>query len=175
MLLSGYRKEIFRPDCNPNFQSVHCIAHLDQDISAVLPYLNTELGGFTYIEDPPAVTFKVHGKLVTVYGDRIAVNALRDEEEAERVLIWLQSEINRCWENRNSIKPSTKGHHGPQVIEILRLLPRTNCGDCGQATCMLFANLVAEGGKGPSDCPEMDEKNRKALEIYLCKFPRPSW
>ena len=36
MLLS-YRKEIFRPECNSTFQSLHCIARLDQDIGEVLP------------------------------------------------------------------------------------------------------------------------------------------
>ena len=46
MLLKTYQKEIFRPECNPDFESLHCIAYLDQDISAVLPYLNAELGGF---------------------------------------------------------------------------------------------------------------------------------
>lgn len=45
MLLSGYTKEIFRPECNPGFDSVHCIARLNEDISAVLPYLNAVLGG----------------------------------------------------------------------------------------------------------------------------------
>ena len=48
MLLKSYRKEIFRPECNPGFKSVHCIAHLDQNISAVLPYLNAVLGGFKF-------------------------------------------------------------------------------------------------------------------------------
>ena len=46
MLLISYEKEIFRPKCNPGFESVHCIAHLDQDIGEALPYLNAELGGF---------------------------------------------------------------------------------------------------------------------------------
>ena len=45
MFLKGYRKEIFRPECNPTFQSVHCIARLETDISEVLPYLNAVLGG----------------------------------------------------------------------------------------------------------------------------------
>ena len=44
MLLKGYTKEIFRPECNPSFQSLHCIAHLDQDVSEALPYLNAVLG-----------------------------------------------------------------------------------------------------------------------------------
>jgi len=36
MLLRGYTKEIFRAKCNPGFQSLHCIAHLQEDISEVL-------------------------------------------------------------------------------------------------------------------------------------------
>ena len=41
MLLKGYRTEIFRPEQNPQFESLHCIAHLAQDISDVLPHLNS--------------------------------------------------------------------------------------------------------------------------------------
>ena len=43
--ISGYQKEIFRPECNPAFQAVHCIAYLEGDIRAVLPYLDTVMGG----------------------------------------------------------------------------------------------------------------------------------
>ena len=53
MLLKGYREEISRPACNNSFQSLHCIAYLDDDIGDALPYLNTVLGGDTYIKDPP--------------------------------------------------------------------------------------------------------------------------
>jgi len=52
MLLKGYRKEIFRPKCNPSFQFLHCIAHLDQGITEVLPCLNSVLGGFEYLKEP---------------------------------------------------------------------------------------------------------------------------
>ena len=37
MLLKGYRKEFVRPVCRPDAESVHVIAHLDQDIGEVLP------------------------------------------------------------------------------------------------------------------------------------------
>ena len=56
MLFKHYTKEIFRPECNPNFQSVHCIARLAEDIREVLPYLNAVLGGFSYTKEPPSVT-----------------------------------------------------------------------------------------------------------------------
>jgi ArsR family metal-binding transcriptional regulator len=94
MLLNGYRKEIFRAKCNPSFQSVHCFAHLREDIRKVLPYLNTVLGGSGYTDDPPSVTFQLHGRLITVHPNKIAINALKDEGEADKVLEWLKLQIN---------------------------------------------------------------------------------
>ena len=170
MLLEGYRLEIFRPECNPNFQSLHCLAHLDQDVRDALPYLNAELGGFEYFMEPPAVTFRTHGKIITVHPRQIAVNALRDGDEAVKIVEWLRREINDVWERRAEITPRYMGTPRPKVFEILKLLPRTNCRDCGQATCMVFAVLVAEGAKGGEDCLGMEEDKRKALEEYMRRF-----
>jgi len=170
MLLKSYTKEIFRPECNPSFESVHCIAHLGEDITEVLPYLNATLGGFEYLKDPPAVTFRVHGKIITVHPTQIAVNALRDEEEAEKILQWLQREINEAWEKRDEIKPKYEGLPKPKLLEILKLLPKTNCRECGEATCMVFAARITEGAKGPEQCPPLSEENRTKIEQYMRKF-----
>ena len=62
MLLEGYTKRIFRAECNPQFESLHCIASLDQDVSDALPYLNAVLGGFEYLKNPPAVVFRSRGR-----------------------------------------------------------------------------------------------------------------
>jgi ArsR family metal-binding transcriptional regulator len=170
MLLKDYRLEIFNNVCMPGAMSVQCIARLEQDVSAALPYLNTVLGGFEYVEDPPAVTFKVHGKLITVHGRKIAANALQDEEEARKIIEWLKREINQAWENRNHIPPSTKGAPRPKIIELLKRLPKTNCRECGEPTCMVFATRLAEGVRETDDCPAIDEENRRQLEIYLGRF-----
>jgi ArsR family metal-binding transcriptional regulator len=170
MLLKKYSKEIFRPECNPGFESVHCIAHLDQNIEPVLPYLNAVLGGFEYLKDPPAVIFRSQGKLITVHGSKIAINALRDEAEADKILKWLKGEINDAWENRNEIEPSYDGAPKPKLIEILKLLPKTNCKECGQPTCMVFAARMAEGIKGVEACPGLDQENREKLEEYMLQF-----
>ena len=170
MLLKRYSKEIFRPECNPSFESVHCIAHLEQDISEVLPYLNAILGGFDYLKDPPAVVFRSQGKLITVHGDKIAINALRGEAEADKILAWLQREINYAWENRKSIEPSYEGTPKPKLIEILKLLPKTNCKQCSLPTCMVFAARVAEGAKNTDDCPPMDSGKKQRLEEYMSQF-----
>jgi ArsR family metal-binding transcriptional regulator len=170
MLLNGYRPEIFKPTCNSFFQSLHCIAYLDEDVGDALPYLNAMLGGDTYIKDPPSVTFALHGKLVTVHRDKIAVNALRDEAEARSILEWLKKEINDAWENRASIVPKYEGAKKPHPLTIYKLLPHTNCRVCGQPTCMAFAVLAAKGGRGARDCAPMNDGERAKLEEYLAEF-----
>lgn len=170
MLLKSYTKEIFRPECNPSFQSLHCIAHLDQDVREALPYLNSVLGGFEYMKDPPAVTFRVHGKIITVHPREIAVNALRDEEEADKILEWLRREINEAWDKRAEIEPRYEGAPKPKILEILKLLPKTNCRQCGETTCMVFSTKVAEGVKGPEDCPPLEEEKGAKLREYMSQF-----
>ncbi len=170
MLLKSYSKEIFRPECNPGFESVHCIAHLDQDISEVLPYLNAVLGGFDYLKDPPAVIFRSQGKLITVHANKIAINALRDEAEADKILNWLKREINEAWGNRENIEPSCEVAPKPKLIVILKLLPKTNCKECGVPTCMVFAARMTEGVKGPEDCPPLGAENKQRLEEYMNQF-----
>lgn len=170
MLLKGYRKEISRPACNNTFQSLHCVAHLDEDIGVVLPYLNAVLGGDLYIKDPPSVTFKSQGKLITVHARKIAVNALRDEAEAHHIIEWLKKEINDAWESRDKIVPKFDGRAKPHLLEIYKRLPKTNCRKCGQLTCMMFAFLASEGMKGYEQCPALGLENRKKLQEYLSRF-----
>ncbi len=170
MLLETYTKDIFRPECNSSFESLHCIAHLGQDITDALPYLNSSLGGFEYFKDSPAVTFKVHGKLITVHPDKIAVNALKDEDEAVKILEWMKNEINDAWEKRNDIEPSYEGMGKPKVFEILKLLPKTNCRQCGEPTCMVFAARIAEGAKGAEQCKPLKDGEEQKLNKYMSRF-----
>ncbi len=170
MLLSSYTKEFVRPECRPEAQSVHLVAHLDQDISEVIPFLNAALGGFQYIKDPPSVSFRLHGKLIAIHSRKICVNALKDQAEGEKIVEWLKQEINDTWERRGEIQPRFESTPKPKVIEILRMLPKTNCRECGFATCMVFAAQVAEGGRGANDCPALSTDSREKLENYLEEF-----
>lgn len=170
MLLSGYDKQIFRPTCNSQFKSLHCIARLNEDVSAALPYLNAELGGTQYLSDPPEVMFYHNGRIIKVGAKEIAINALKDEQEADKILMWLQDQINRVWQKRDEITPCREGAKRPQLIEILKRLPKTNCRKCGQPTCMVFAAQVASGGRGADNCPELAGTERAELQAYLAPF-----
>lgn len=170
MLLKGYQVDIFKPECNSFFETLHCIARLDEDVGEALPYLNAVLGGDSYIKSPPSVTFKSNGKLITVHAKKIAINALKDETEARHILEMLKKELNEAWENRATIQPKYDGIGKPHIIEIYKLLPKSNCRQCGQPTCMMFASQATEGAKGAEDCPPLTFHDKERLREYLGKF-----
>jgi len=170
MILSGYQMEIFRPKCNSCFESVHCIARLNEDIGDALPYLNAVLGGTQYFNDPPELMFHHHGRIIKVGSKEIAINALHDESEAKRILSWLMNEINQVWEDRSTITPSYTERKLPKLIDILRMLPKMNCRKCGQPTCLVFAVQMREGGKGADQCPELSKGDREKLSKYMDGF-----
>jgi len=41
-------------------------------------------------------------------------------------------------------------------VDILKLLPRTNCRDCHEATCLAFAAAVFKGQRQLSECPYLE-------------------
>ena len=48
-------------------------------------------------------------------------------------------------------------------IEIYKLLPKTNCGDCNFPTCMAFAMQVAAKKVPLDQCPHISEEAKRAL------------
>jgi acetyl-CoA decarbonylase/synthase complex subunit gamma len=48
-------------------------------------------------------------------------------------------------------------------IEIFKLLPKTNCGECGVPTCLAFAMSLAAGKTELSKCPHVSEEAKAKL------------
>lgn len=51
----------------------------------------------------------------------------------------------------------------PTGIEIFKLLPKTNCGECGVPTCLAFAMSLAAGKAELSKCPYVSEETKATL------------
>ena len=51
--------------------------------------------------------------------------------------------------------------------EIMKKLPKTNCKECGYATCFAFAMKLATGGAKLEDCPHLDPQVRAELEAAM--------
>ncbi len=49
-------------------------------------------------------------------------------------------------------------------LEIYKLLPQTNCKECGFPTCLAFAMKLAQKGTELSKCPYVTDETRAALD-----------
>ena len=58
-------------------------------------------------------------------------------------------------------------------IEIFKLLPNTNCQECGVPTCMAFAMKLAAGQAELDSCPYVSEESRAKLEEASAPPIRP--
>lgn len=48
-------------------------------------------------------------------------------------------------------------------LEIYKLLPQTNCGDCGVPTCLAFAMKVASKQSSLEECPHVSDEAKETL------------
>ncbi len=58
-------------------------------------------------------------------------------------------------------------------IEIFKLLPKTNCGECGVPTCLAFAMSLAAGKAELSACPYVTDEAKEKLEEASAPPIRP--
>ena len=49
------------------------------------------------------------------------------------------------------------------ALEIYKLLPKTNCRECGFSTCLAFAMQIAAGKAGIDQCPPASDEARETL------------
>jgi len=167
--------EIFRPKMDSIRERLHIIATLEDDISPAFPYINAELGGWDYDSKNQVLLLKLSdGKWITLHAKEIAIRGARDIEESQSLLEWIKNQINDIYTRRDLIAPRFTSQAALKVIEILKLLPMTNCKVCGYATCMAYATALREGEVGLKDCkPLWEEKyreKREKLQAYLESF-----
>jgi len=172
MLLCNYILKMVLSDCNPSSQKVNAIADLSEDISEVLPYLNTILKGIQYDEAEKVLVVKKGGRLITFRPTQIALTKLEDENEARVVMEELKQILNKTFANREQIKPTYTSRSIPRPLDIFKLLPGKNCKECGEATCMAFALRLINDEVEWKQCPLLLTKEFEANRLKLSEiFP----
>jgi len=144
MLLREYKFQLFAPKCNPSAEYVNCLAALRDDVREVFPYLNATLKACQYNPEAPFLRFRHEGHVIALRPRQAAVSKLADAEEARRMLEWVKDLINETWEHRAEITPSERRAASLTALQLYKLLPGTNCGKCGEPTCLAFAVKLAE-------------------------------
>lgn len=174
MLLNEYKLRIVLPECNFSAEKVNALVALSEDIGEILPYLNSVLKGLHYIDKHKILTVKRGGRLITFRPREIAVTKLEDEKEARAVMEELKEIINETYQNRNKIEPDYTTAKELKSSDVLKLLPGTNCKECGERTCFAFSFKLIRHEVEISKCKPLFsgkyEEKREALLKLLEAF-----
>ncbi|MEI6633710.1 MAG: (Fe-S)-binding protein [Chlamydiota bacterium] len=139
-LIRGYDMKLATPDCLPNAEHYRASVTLREEITEALPYLNAELEGAEYHHDTKVLLWNSGGKKYAFRPREIAIAPVHDREEAEKLVLSIVHTVNEIWTRKDNIIPSFEGKKPlPNVLDIYKLLPRTNCRECGYLSCMAFA------------------------------------
>jgi ArsR family metal-binding transcriptional regulator len=175
MLIETYDLEVFTPPCEPGAERYAARARMTVDISEVLPYLNATLRGAFYLPEASALTWKKGGHNIAFHAYEIATSNVEDRQGAEKELKGLVDLVNRTWERRAEIAPDTSTRQRPTPMALFKLLPQTNCKQCGEPTCFTFALKLAASQRKLADCPPLFEpayaEKLAALEEIVIEAP----
>ncbi|MDR3165674.1 MAG: hypothetical protein LBU13_08855 [Synergistaceae bacterium] len=137
------------------------------DLSAILPYLNAIFKSADYNREADSLTF-IHGIIeFSLIKDQINIKKFANRTELHELLDWMRELINDIWESRLELTPMYAARRRLPVINIFSLLPGTNCGKCGEKSCMAFAARLNKLEVKVDGCPALDMTGRNKLGIYF--------
>lgn len=135
--------------------STSMIAHfkLNNDIAQLFPYIHALSEDAALYAKPIYIKFMLDEFLCALYPDSGAAAPFNDKRHAMAFMDRLIEFLNDIQSRMDSIEPDHRSYRPVSVLDIMRLLPRTNCGDCGYDTCMVFAVAVSRKEILPDLCP----------------------
>jgi ArsR family metal-binding transcriptional regulator len=145
-------------------------SEFDRDVSEIFPYLNAVLPGAIYHHAGKTLTLRREGRLVTLHARRLAAAKVRDLDDARALADWILETINDCDRRRLEIDPDFRRRDRLTVLDLVKLLPGTNCRKCGLATCLAFAAALSEERVSALACADLflepyREKRRELLAL----------
>jgi ArsR family metal-binding transcriptional regulator len=144
----------------------------DRPLSEVIPYLATLPGVIAYNPETLTLTFRRPSGFMTLYPDKVYITQIINADEGLELLAALKEAVNAVWEQRSSLIAVTAGKRAPRHLDIWELLPRSNCRQCGEATCLAFAVGLLQHKRSLNECPPMMDnpasaERRATLEAML--------
>ncbi len=141
-------------------------------LTEVLPYLATLPNVIAYNPEAPSLTLRRRPGLITLQRERVSITQVGDTSEGLELLAALTEAINATWEHRAELVAVTVRRRAPRPLDVWTLLPRTNCGMCGEPTCMAFAFALLQQrcrleSCGPLRAETVTDDQRRALEAMV--------
>jgi ArsR family metal-binding transcriptional regulator len=123
-----------------------------RSLSDALPYLATLPGVIAWNPHALTLTFRRQPGFMTLYPEKVYITQVKNTEEGLALLDALKDAVNAVWEKRAELVAVSTQKSAPRHLDIWELLPRTNCKQCGEATCLAFAVALLQEKQTLEEC-----------------------
>jgi cysteine desulfurase family protein len=155
--------------CFSDGSRVRVVASLPRNITELFPYLNAVLRG-DFNNEGMFFTFSYGGRPIVLQAQRVTVGKTEDLATAEEILDAVLRIINKVAAQRKSIVPTTKPQIQLSPFAVYQHLPRTNCKECGELTCLAFAAGVIQGQHTLEQCSQLKEEGNAVIQEKLADY-----
>lgn len=123
------------------------------DISPLFPFINAVAEKPTYFDNPHYITFRFNGYRCALYPENGVLSIVENQDHAIAAIEKLMEFLNDIHSRKDSIRPDQKKFKNVPALNIYKLLPKTNCKECGFPTCMSFAGALGKSEIAFEKCP----------------------
>jgi ArsR family metal-binding transcriptional regulator len=170
-LIIDYRFELIEDHHHPGSGRYGVRVILPTDISTSFPYLNTMLDDTLYDHENRILIGVNNRRRYAFRPHEIQVGMVIDPSEAASIVEGAVELVNRVWREREDITPSFRERKLPTVYDIYKLLPGTNCRECGYSTCLACAADIRNGVVSLERCPLLSKpeytQNREQIRLWM--------
>ena len=131
------------------------VFNLDTDISGLFPYLNAVVENAVYYETPEHIRMTLEDRRCHLFPQSVSVYFFEDRDHARSFADKFIVFLNDIHDRRASIQPNHDKLRPVSVVDLLKILPRTNCGACGHPTCQAFAVTLNRKKASIEACPDL--------------------
>jgi DNA-binding CsgD family transcriptional regulator/ArsR family metal-binding transcriptional regulator len=128
---------------------------LDQDVRHLFPYINATLDDAVYYENPEHIRLLFDGYRCFLYSDLTVAHFFESKKAAKNFIVGFIDFLNDIHNQKENIRPNYDQIKQIPIIDILRILPKTNCKECGYLSCMAFAAAIMKGTEAVNKCPSL--------------------
>ena len=126
---------------------------IDNDISKLFSYINAAVKDCRYFEKPAYVQLVLDDIQCTLYPKEVIAAPFMDQDQAEKFVDRLIDFLNDIYIKKDSLTPNHRTFRPISVVDIYKLLPQTNCKECGFPTCLAFAGALSKKQTTTDQCP----------------------
>jgi len=141
--------------CLADSNKIRFSSRFDRDVSEIFPYINATTPGAIYTHAGRSLMLRRGGSLISLYPRRVEAAKVDNLDDAKAIVAWIVELINDLDRRRLQINPDFERRQRLAVLDIVKLLPGTNCKQCGLLTCLAFAASLSEEKSSILACTDL--------------------